>query len=220
MADRHSGRGCDLHGGSRHHHRQRRVALHRRRDGRERGRGVVDRHHLSRRQRGHPHRERVSGAEVRPQGSLPGLPGIVHRKLAALRHGVEPRFPAALSHHAGARRRRHGAGLAVDPGGFLSVGKARPGICVVGDRGGRGAGRRPDVGRLDLRQLFLALELSDQCPCRTRCDGAHFRHPARAAVGNRGAPSLQRAGGQARSPRLPVDLRRFWARWRSFSTAA
>ena len=76
------------------------------------------------------------------------------------------RFAAAVSHPAGPRRRRHGAGRAVDPGGLVPAGEARPGLRAVRRRGGGGAGGRADARRLARRQSLLALVLPDQRPGR------------------------------------------------------
>ena len=64
----------DLHGGARHHHRQCRAALHRRRPGRQRGRGVLGGDDLSGRQRHHSHGQQLPGEAVRPQALLSRLP--------------------------------------------------------------------------------------------------------------------------------------------------
>ena len=63
MADRGRGLGRDLHGGSRHHHRQCGASLYRRRPGGQRRRGVLGGHDLSRRQRNHADRQQLPGAD-------------------------------------------------------------------------------------------------------------------------------------------------------------
>ncbi len=75
--------------------------------------------------------------------------------------GFAPNLQALLLFRIAARprRRRHGAGCAIDSGGFVSAGKAWPGFRVVRHRGRRGAGGRPDARRLDFRQLVLAMVL-------------------------------------------------------------
>ena len=75
--------------------------------------------------------------------------GAVHRELGAVRLCLEPAVAAAVPHPAGPRRRRHGAGLAVDPGGCLPAGEARPGLRAVRRRrrgGARWSGRRSAAG--------------------------------------------------------------------------
>ena len=131
---------------------------------------------------------------VRPQDLLPGLPRAVHRELGALRLCLESAVAAAVPHPAGSRRRRHGAGLAIDPGRFLPAGEARPGLRVVrGRRRGRPRGRA-DARRLAVRQLFLAVVLSDQRPGRPHRDRADRADLARARSRNRGAQAAEAAG--------------------------
>ena len=167
MADRHRSRARELHGGARHHHRQRRAALHCRRHGGERGRSVLGGHHLSRLQRHHPDGQQLPRPDAWPQDLLPDLSRIVHPELDTVRVCPESARAVAVSHPAGVRRRRHGAGRAIDPGGFLPAGKTRPGLRAVRRCRGGGAGGRPDARRLDLRQLVLAVVLSDQCTGRS-----------------------------------------------------
>ena len=118
---------------------------------------------------------------VRPQDLLPDLPRAVHRQLGALRLRLEPAFAAAVPHPPGPRRRRHGAGLAIDPGGLVPAGEARPGLRAVRRRRGGGAGRRADARRLAGRQSVLALVLPDQRPGRPAGVRADRADPARIA---------------------------------------
>ena len=92
---------------------------------------------------------------------------------------LESAIAAAVPHPAGPWRRRHGAGLAVDPGGLLSAGEARPGVRAVRRCGGGGPGGRADARRLAGRQCVLALVLSDQRPGRPARDRADRGRPAR-----------------------------------------
>ncbi len=210
LADRGPGRARDLHGGARHDHRQRRAALHRRRLGGQRGRGVLGGDDLSGRQRRRLDGQRLPRAVLRPQGVLPDLPRAVHRELGAVRLFLEPGFPAVLPDPAGARRRRHGAGRAVDPGGFLPAGEARPGLRAVRRGGGRGAGGRADARRLAGRQFFLELVLPDQRPGRRRHDRADRHDPARAEGGGRGAQAGPAGAGRVRSHRLRAGRDLSW----------
>ena len=75
---------------------------------------------------------------------------------------LESAVSAPVSRPAGPRRRRYGAGLTVDPGGFLPAGQARPGLRPVRRCRGGGPGGWADAGRLAVGQLFLALVLLDQ----------------------------------------------------------
>ena len=62
------------------------AALHRRRSGGQRGRGVLGGDDLSGRQRHHPDGESVSRANARAQELLPHLPRAIHRQLDPVRH--------------------------------------------------------------------------------------------------------------------------------------
>ena len=161
----------------------------------------------------------LSRPEARPQDLLPDLPGAVHRELAAVRLCLESACAAAVPHPAGPRRRRHGAGRAVDPGGCLPAGEARPGLCAVRRRGGGGAGGRADARRLAVRQFLLALVLSDQRAGRRDRDGADRAGPARVPDRARGQPGCSsKAAGSMSSASCWSRL--FSARSRSCSTAA
>ena len=65
---------------------------------------------------------------------------------------LESRFAPLVPHPPRPGGRRHGAGLAVHSGGFVSAGEARAGLRAVRRRGGCGAGGRPDARRLARRQ--------------------------------------------------------------------
>ena len=132
---------------------------------------------------------------ARPQTLLPDLPGAVHRELGAVRLCLEPAVAAAVPHPAGPRRRRHGAGRAVDPGGLLPAGEARPGLRAVRRRRRGGAGGRADARRLAVRQYLLALVLSDQRPGRAARDGADRCDPAGVRRHDRAAQA--RCGSEA-----------------------
>ena len=152
VADRRPGRACHVHGGARHHGRQCGAALYRRRHGRQHGRGLLGGDDLSCRQRREPHGEPLPRPPARPQNLLSDLFGAVHGGLDRLRRGLEPGFAALLPHLPGPSRRRHGAGVAVDSGGFLPAGETRPGIRAIRRRGGGGPGGRPGARRLVRRQ--------------------------------------------------------------------
>src|SRR5271154_1111971 len=112
----------------------------------------------------------------RPQGLLPDLPRAFQHKLDPVRAGVESRFAAFVPHPPRLGGRRHGAGLAVHSGGFVSAGEARASLCAVRRRGGGGAGGRPDPRRVAGGQLDLAVVLSDQRSSGHRHDRPD-RHP-------------------------------------------
>ena len=97
VADRRPGRACDLHGGARHHDRQRGPALYRRRHGGQRGRSLVGGDDLSGRQRRQSDGEPVPRPRPRPQGLLPDLPRALQHKLDPVRAGVESRTRSSCS---------------------------------------------------------------------------------------------------------------------------
>ena len=175
---------------ARHHDRQCRTALHRRWPGGQRGRGVMGGDHLSGRQRRQSDGKRVSGLSDRPQGLLPDLSGAVHRELGAVRHCLDSAVAAAVPHHAGLGRRRHGAGRHVDSGGCIPAREARPGHRGVRGCCRRRPGSRADSRGLAVRQCLLALVLSGQWS--GRCD--HDRASrARLRGGGRGAAEVAQA---------------------------
>ena len=211
MADRHSRGSRIVHGDARHHHRQRVAQLYCRRPGGQRGRGVLGGDDLSRRQCRQSDGEHLPHPAPRPQDLLPDLSGAVHREFGVVRLCLKPRCAAAVPHRAGPRRRRHGAGRAVDIGGCVSAGKARPGLRAVW-RGGRGgASGRADTRRLARRQFVMALGLYDQRPGWPDHDGADCAGLARARGRSGAAPAAAAARGEVRRGRLRArrELPRF-----------
>ena len=179
MGDRPPGRTRKLHGGTRHHHRQRCSALHRRRHGGERGRGVLGGHHLPRLQRHRTDGLKLSRPDAGPQEVLPDLSRSIHAQFAAMWLCPESECAAVVPDAARLRRRGNGAGRSVDPRGYISAGEARPGLCGIrrGRRGGPGG--RADARRLDIRQHLLAVVLPDQRAGRRDRDGFDRADPAR-----------------------------------------
>ena len=88
-----------------------------------------------------------------------------------VRPGAFARHVDLLPRLAGARRRRAATRLAGHPGGELPARKAGHGHGDFRHGRGGGAGHRPHAGRLDHRQLQLALDLLHQHPHRdcVRC---------------------------------------------------
>ena len=56
------------------------------------------------------------------------LPWALQLSSLLCAQALESRLAAPVPHPAGPGRRRHGAGLAIDPGGLLPAGEARPGV--------------------------------------------------------------------------------------------
>ena len=101
---------------------------------------------------------------------------------------------------AGRGRRRAAAGVAGHPGGELPAEEARHGDGGLRHGRGGGAHHRTDAGRLDHRQLQLALDLPDQYSGRHAVAAAHLADHLRSALpgaqdaARRPADRLHRAG--------------------------
>lgn len=102
------------------------------------------------------------------------------RPFGAVRIRVEPAIVVALPYLAGPRWRRHGAGLAVDPRGFLSAGEAGPGLRAFRRCRGRRPRGRTDARGMAVGQCLLALVFSHQW--WGAGDRADLAHPARAGT--------------------------------------
>ena len=162
VADRRRRLDGDVHGGAGHQHRQRRAAAHRRQPVGRPGRGDLGADQLSGRQRHHPADQRLARDGHRPQALLHDLRGAVHRQLVPLRHRAEPAAADLLPRAAGHRRRRAGAQRAGHPRRHLPAEEARDGVRRLRHRRRRRAGGRADAGRVDHRQLLLAVDLLHQ----------------------------------------------------------
>ena len=88
---------------------------------------------------------------------------IFTRQLVSVRPGAESLPAHFLSRPAGRRRRRTSADFASHPGGELLAQEAGHGDGDLRHGRGGGADHRPHAGRLDHRQLFVALDLLHQC---------------------------------------------------------
>ena len=215
-----AGRDRDLHGGARHHDRQRRAALHLRRTCRLQRRSLLGHHHLSRRQFDRAVRQRLDRADVRPQEFLSGLHRAVHGEFAVVRLCVEFAGAAGVPRHAGAGRRRHDAGGAIDPGGGLPAREAQPGLCALRHRGRGGARGRADARRLAQRQSVLALVLPDQRAGRTDLAGADLSDHSEFAGEAEGARTALGQGARTSTSSASCWSRRSSAGSKSCSTAA
>ncbi|CAG9268089.1 conserved hypothetical protein [Burkholderia cepacia] len=151
-----------LHGSARHVDRERRGADHlgqpRRRDerrhlgdlvvlGRVRDRGAAYRLARAARRRGAP--VHAVGARV-------------HDRVGAVRPGDQLRDADRVPAAAGPRVGADGAAVADDPDAQLPAREARARTRVMGDDGDRRADLRPAAGRLDQRQLHVAVDLLHQ----------------------------------------------------------
>ena len=97
------------------------TAVHRGQHGGERRRGVLGNHHLSGSERCHPDCQQLSRPVVGSQDFFPDFAGAVHDEFGPVRICLESAVAADVPHPAGPRWRRHGPGLAVDPGKCLSA---------------------------------------------------------------------------------------------------
>ena len=166
LGDRQHRAAGDVHGSARHQRRQRRAAAHRRQPVGQRRRSHLGADGVSRRQRDRAAAQRVVLDAVRPEALLHGVRGDLHHQLAALRRRADAGLADLLPHPAGPGRRRAAADLAGHPGRELPAREAGRRDGVLRHGRGRGAGDRADAGRLDHRQLHLALDLPDQHPGR------------------------------------------------------
>ena len=150
------------------------VALpaHLRRLGHQLRREHVGAHQLPRGQRRGVTAERVASRVFGRKNYYMGCVALF--SVSSLLCGLAPssQLPDLLSRAARRRRRRPGAGGAGDPGRYFSGREARVGLRALqhGDR--HRAGHRAAAGRVDHRQLFLALGLLHQCSHRNRLAGA------------------------------------------------
>ena len=177
--DRHAGH---VHGGARLLHRQRRAAAHRRHARRQLGREHLGHHQLPGVERDRAADERLALERDWPQALLHDLRRHLHHQFVSLRPGAEPAHAHLLPHPAGRRRRRPAAQRTGHPGRHLFRQAARHGLCHVW-HGGRGRARhRPDAGRVDHRQLQLALDLPHQRAHRHPFAGAYAARRARSGI--------------------------------------
>ena len=98
----------------------------------QRGRSLLGGDNLPGLQCDHSDRQQLSRPAARPQALLPDVPGAVHRELGAVRICLEPELAAAVPHPAGPRWRRHGAGLAIDPGELFPPAKRGQAFALFG----------------------------------------------------------------------------------------
>ena len=109
----------------------------------------------------------------------------VHAEFRDVRPGAEPDHADPFPRAARAGRRRAAARFASHPARDVPARKARHGDGGV--RHGRGvrARGRADAGRLDHRQLYLALDFPDQHPGRDLFSAVHFAADLRSALSTR-----------------------------------
>ena len=160
-------RGADLHGGARHHDRDRSVALYRRRTVRHRWRWRMGHHQLSCRQRHHPADHRLAVGASRPPQLLPAVDSRVHPCIGAVWNGHQSRPAHPVSRAAGPGRGRSSAEQPRGAAGRLPAREARRSDDAVRLCCPAGAGRGTDPRRLDNGQLFVALGVFHQRPGRS-----------------------------------------------------
>ncbi len=153
-------------------------------------------HQLPGRQRHRPADHRLAVGAPRPPQLLSFVDRRLYPRLGTVRPGHQPVADDPLPGDPGAGRRR---APAVQPGssaGRLPVREAGHGHDAVRGRRHHRPHRRPDVGRLALRQLRLALDLSRQRPdwalfpgCRVcRCRGSRL---PQGGAGRAGPPATE-----------------------------
>ncbi len=134
----------------------------------------------------------MAGPADRTQALLPDLHRDVHGVLVPVRHRHQPAAARGVPAVAGIVRRRTAARAAIGHPRYVRTLAARPRILAGGDRRDLRADHRPDTGRLDHRQLFLALGVPDQRA------GRHLRIHLGDAVGRGSALGAARSRAPAR----------------------
>ncbi len=136
--------------------------------------------------------------------------GDLHARLRELRAVRLAHLDGALAVHARRRRRRPGAHRAGDLRRHLPGADAPPGVCALRPHRGLGAGGRAGAGRLDHRQLFLALGVPDQPSGRAAVAAARASFRRGAAGTRRGPAARARRRTPARRNRLRPGGARLW----------
>ena len=193
-----------VHGGAGHQHRQRVAAAHRRQPFRRHRREHLGADLLPGFQRHRAAAERLDLVHHRAQALLHELRGHLHRQLVPVRAGAEPGHADFLPHPARRGRRRLAAQRAGDSGGHVSSRETRHGVRGLRHGGGAGAGHRPHSGRLDHRQLHLALDLSPQHSGRHSFAASDFAPDSGSAV--------SASARSCRKPRSTTSASAWW-RW-------
>ena len=210
---RHRGDVRHLHGGARHHRRQRVAAAHRRQPVGDDRRSDLGADVVSGRQRDHPADDRLARQRLRPQAPADALGRRLHRRVVSVRPGADARLADRVPHHPGRDRRRAAAAVAGGAARGVPAAGSRQGDGLLGPRHRRRADSRTGARRLADRQLQLALGLLHQHPGRHRVarhdEAVHLRSAVPAAA-NRGRSTT---GASACSPSAS-------ARCRSCSTRA
>ncbi len=207
-----------------HQHHQRRPAAHAGLAVHERRGDLVGHHVVPGGQRHCHSRDGLAHRRPRPPPSLPDLHDPVHRQLVPVRPRAEPPFPRRDARAARAGRRAGGADGAGHHVGDLPAAPARARDGRLGHRHHDGADPGTHAGRLDLRQLVVALDLLRE-PADRRPRVLHGRLvPVRLAVsaqadlgglagarahgaGIRHAPAHARSGRAGRLVRFLVHRR-------------
>src|ERR1700736_2917146 len=148
----------NLHGIAGYQHRERLASPHCRRARNQSGRSDLGPNKLPRGKRGCSPSERLAEPRVRPKEVLYGLRSPVHREFFLMRDGAKPRAPDFFPSSARHSRWRFSSIGTGHAGGYLSTCETRRGFWTLqyGDR--TGSGTWADIGRLDHRQFFLALD--------------------------------------------------------------
>src|SRR5580658_2445567 len=158
MADRTHRDDRYLHGGARLEHRQCRAAAYCRQPVRDRRPGHLGADLIPRFQRHHPASGCMAVGGNGTQALLYDLRGALHGMLVSLWNRSLAWHAYRVSRHAGSWRWRTTAQRTSHPRRYFSTRTARYGVRHLWNGGGAGALDRTDSGRLDNRQLQLALD--------------------------------------------------------------
>ena len=201
VADCHDGGAGGVHGGARHLHCQRGPAAHRGQPRRQHRPGHVGADQLPGLERDRAAARRLG---LEPDGS-PQLLRLLHHGLHdrqfSLRRCAIAAHASAVPRDSGRGRRRHAAHGAGHHGRLVRAPQARAGLRTLRPRRGARAIDRAHAGRLDHRQLLLALDLLHQHSGRhSRVHPGHA--PGRRSAVDQGRP-LQAAQHGLRGPGVP-----------------
>ena len=169
LGDRRDGDARHVHGSAGHFHRQRGAAAHFRKFVGGCGRIDLGADVVSGFERDRSAAFRMAFGIDWTQTVLHVVRGAVYGEFVFVRTGAEPGRAGAVPHSAGCRRRRSAAQRTGNFERHVQHREARHGVCGVRHRRRRRADDRAVAGRLDHRQLFVALDFLYQRAGREFC---------------------------------------------------
>src|SRR6187402_2938664 len=159
MADRGHGGSCCVHGGAGYLYRERGPSSHLRNAGSKSRPGNVGTDQLSRSERDHSACGWMGFERHRTEEVFHALHRDLYDCQLFMRHSSNPAVASALPGSAGPGWWRSAAYGAGHYGRLIRTQKTRSGLFTLRPGGGAGTLDRPDAGRLDYRQLLMAMDL-------------------------------------------------------------